>query len=75
MGKFCGPSPKKHLGWSNDEEFMKGIVARGGFLTTAERDAFGQTKLVTKRSKADGSMAFTGVKKLLKQSQKLGLAI
>ena len=66
MGKFGGPSPKKHLGWSNDEEFMAQIIARGGF---AERQAFGESKLVKKSSKSDGTMAFTGCKKLLKQSQ------
>eukprot|EP00439_Symbiodinium_sp_Y106_P019305 s4576_g2.t1 len=29
MGKFGGPSPKRHVAWSNDEGFVQELLARG----------------------------------------------
>ena len=68
MGKFGGPSPKRHMGFSNDEEFMQQLMDRGGFMSLAERQALGESKLTKKGSKF-GCPAFTGCKKMLKQSQ------
>ena len=68
MGKFKGPSPKRHLGWSNDEEFMQQLMTRGGYLSSAERQRLGESKLC-KKSQRQGRPTFTGCKQLLKQSQ------
>ena len=68
MGKFGGPSPKRHMGFSNDEEFMQQLMDRGGFMSLAERQALGESKLTKKGSKF-GCRTFTGCKKMLKQSQ------
>ena len=68
MGKFGGPSPKRHVAWSNDEAFVQELLARGGFMSITERNALGTTKLV-KRGHKNGVPTFTGCKKLLKNSQ------
>ena len=68
MGKFKGPSPKRHLGWSNDEEFMQQLMTRGGYLSVVERQALGESRLCKRGNKA-GKASFTGCKQLLKQSQ------
>ena len=68
MGKFQGPSPKRHVGWSNDEQFMQQIVTRGGYLSISERQALGESKLVRKVVK-NGKPTFSGNKKLLRASQ------
>lgn len=69
MGKFGGPSPKRHVAWSNDEAFVQELLARGGFMSITERNALGTTKLV-KRGHKNGVPTFTGCKKLLKNSQR-----
>ena len=70
MGKFGGPSPKRHLGFSNDETFMTMLMRQGGYLSVQERLQLGKSKL-TKRgvSGATNKPTFTGCKKHLKQSQ------
>ena len=69
MGKFGGPSPKRHLLWSNDEMFVRQVMARGGYLSNAERDLL-RTSLAKKRTQ-HGKSTFQGVKKKLKESQPL----
>ena len=61
MGKFGGPSPKRHLLWSNDEMFVRQVMARGGYLSNAERDLL-RTRLAKKRTQ-HGKSTFQGVKK------------
>ena len=68
MGKFQGPSPKRHVGWSNDEQFMQQIVTRGGYLSIPERQALGESKLVRKDVK-NGKKTFSGNKTALRASQ------
>ena len=68
-GRFGAASPKRHLCWSNDEGFVNELLARGGYLSATDR-----AKIATRLSKKTmkhGVPAFTGVKKLLKQSQPL----
>ena len=71
MGKFQGPTPKRHVGWSNDEQFMQQILTRGGYLSVHERQALGESKLVRKGLK-NGKATFSGNKRLLQASQKSG---
>ena len=69
MGKFGGPSPKRHLLWSNDEMFVRQVMARGGYLSNAEKDLL-RTRLAKTRTR-HGKTTFHGVKKKLKESQPL----
>ena len=62
MGKFGGPSPKRHVAWSNDEGFVQELLARGAYMSITERNALGATKLV-KRGHKNGVPTFTGCKK------------
>ena len=41
MGRFDGPTPKRHMGWSNDKGFMEELMGRGGFLSVADRKCYG----------------------------------
>ena len=67
MGCFGAPSPKRHMGWSNDEGFMKMIMARGGYLSSVDAAKLG-TRLVKRKTK-NGKDTFTGCSQLLKNSQ------
>ena len=69
MGKFGGSTAKRHLGWSNDEGFMKDLMARGGFMNAEERRQIA-TSLVTRGTSKRGMPTFTGAKQL-KKSQTL----
>ena len=69
MAKFGGPSPKRHLGWSNDEGFIKMLMDSGGYLSAAERRALGEPKTVKRGVTAARGETYTGVKKFLKRSQ------
>ena len=70
MGCFDGPTPKRHMGWSNDKGFMEELMGRGGFLSAADRNAMA-TKLVRRTINKSGIPTFTGKKELLKRSQLL----
>ena len=70
MRCFGGPSPKRHIGWSNDEGFMRQLMERGGFLSVADRDNL-TARLAKRGTNKAGKSHFTGCKKLLKQSQLL----
>ena len=70
MGKFGAPTPKRHMGWSNDEEFMQDLMARGGYLSTAECKEIGAAQLVRRGKNKGGVPTFTGAKQL-KKSQTL----
>ena len=68
MGRFDGPTPKRHVGWSNDEEIMSQLMARGGFMSGADRLKF-SARLVKKGYNKSGMPTFSGCKQLLKRSQ------
>ena len=68
-GKFGAASPKRHLCWSNDEGLVQELLGRGGYLSATDRAKL-SSRLATK-SLQQGVPRFTGVKKLLKQSQPL----
>ena len=70
MGCFGGPSPKRHVGWSSDEGFMRQLMERGGFLSASDRDQLA-ARLAKRGTSKGGAGTFTGCKKLLKQSQNL----
>ena len=70
MGKFGGPTPKRHMGWSNDEQFMQDLMARGGYMSVAERKDIGTAQLVRRGKNRGGMPTFTGAKQL-KKSQSL----
>ena len=70
MGCFDGPTPKRHVGWSNDKGFMEELMGRGGFLSATDRSAMATT-LVRRTINKYGVPTFTGKKELLKQSQQL----
>ena len=69
MGCFQGPSPKRHVGWSNDKGFMEELMAKGGFLSASDRMRL-TTRLATTGVK-NGMPTFTGCKQLMKKSQPL----
>ena len=72
MGRFGAGTPKRHVVWSSDEQFVAELVRQGGYLSKAEKDALCGAK--TARSYEDprtGQRRHVGVKKTLKQSQKL----
>ena len=69
MGKFGARSPKRHVGWSNDEEFIGALVSSGGYLSVAEKNKLGQHKLAKTVRKATGKVTYTGLKDNLKASQ------
>ena len=71
MGCFKGPSPKRHVGWSNHESFMADLMAKGGFLSVADRTRL-QARLAKKGTR-NGVPTFTGCKQLMKKSQHLSL--
>ena len=71
MGKFGALTLKRHVGWSNDFGFMDSLMREGGWVSPAERQAFGNIKLATRGvSKKTGKPTYTGCKKRLKQSQR-----
>ena len=72
MAKFGGPSPKRHLGFSNDANFIQQLLDRGGYLSQDERRALGESRLTKRGVSSAGKTTYTGVKKFLKQSQHTG---
>ena len=75
MAKYGAPSPKSQLGWSNDEAFIRKIVARGGYLSQAEKSQMVKVELAKRGVNMAGKATYTGVKKTLKQSQYLELVV
>ena len=72
MGCFQGDTAKRHVIWSNDFSFVSDIVAAGGFLSEAAKQALCGRALAThSRDPVTGNKKFSGVKKNLKQSQPL----
>ena len=71
MGKFGASTPKRQLGWSNDYDFIDGLVRSGGFLSAAEKQQLADVKLAVTHTNKHGKSVYTGVKKKLKESQLL----
>ena len=69
MAKYGAPTPKRELGWSNDETFMREIVAKGGYLSQAEKARLGKSMLATVGVNWAGKRTYSGVAKKLKNSQ------
>ena len=76
MGCFGGESVKRHVVWSNDYEFIDGLIAAGGFLSAAARQALSGRALASHaRDPKTGKKTFTGIRKRLKDSQSLSLVL
>ena len=71
MAKFGAPSPKRQIGWSNDEDFIRRIVAQGGYLSQEEKKCLVNPALAKRGVNMAGKSTYTGVKKTLKESQYL----
>ena len=72
MGRFGAGTPKRHVVWSPDENFVANLVREGGHMCKPEREALCGAK--TARSYIDpktGQRRHVGVKNTLKESQKL----
>ena len=72
MGRFEGPTPKRHKLFSNDQRLLDDIAARAGYMSLAEQAA---CTVKTARRYVDrlGVQRHVGIKSALKQSQLLGL--
>ena len=73
MGMFNGPTPKRHMIWTNDEKVVRTVDARAGYLPASLKAELSGEPLVTKHVDKNGVMRQTGVKRKLKASQILGL--
>ena len=71
MGKFGGPTPKRHILWSNDQGLLDGVLEHGGRMTRAEMQACQGPPLVKKHVDKLGIQRRTGIKQNLKNSQQL----
>lgn len=72
MGKFGASSSKRHVAWSNDEEFIATLIKEGGYMSREEKDMITKAKLAhTWVDPSSGKKKFQGVKKTLKASQTL----
>ena len=70
MGKFSGPTPKRHKLFSNDEHLLSRIAARAGFMSREEQAAC-TVKTATKYVDRAGVKRHVGNKRALKESQNL----
>ena len=71
MGKYNGPTPKRHKLWSNDEGLLNEILAEAGQMTRQEMSRCRGDALVKKYTDKHGVQRYQGVKKNLKESQSL----
>ena len=75
MVRFGAPSLKRHLLLSNWQGLVETLVARAGYLSLEDRRKLVQIRLSVQqqnRSSFKAKNKFTGIKKLLKDSQILG---
>ena len=72
MGKFNGPTAKRHRLWSNDPGLLEEIHARGGYLSKQERTALKGEPLTKIYTDSKGIKRFAGIPDKLKASQRLG---
>ena len=72
MARFDGNTPKRHVIWSNDEQFIAKIVEQGGYLSALDKRSLSGMALATNKiDPKTGRKVFTGVRKRLKASQNL----
>lgn len=67
MGRFHGPSAKRHRVWSNDKLLLQRLSVRAGSLKMADRE--GLTSLTHRYVDRNGVPRCVGLKKKLKESQ------
>lgn len=67
MGKFGAPSPKPHIWFSNDADFLDRIAERAGSMSRAEMRAC-STKITQKYVDTNGLPRCKGLKKELRES-------
>lgn len=72
MGKFGGPTAKRHRIWSNDQNLLYAIHDEAGSMTKKEMAMLPGGPLVTKYQDRHGLQRCTGIKDKLKASQILG---
>ena len=69
---------KRHLGFSNADNFIRWLSSVAGYLSKEEKSTLVSCKLAVQkanRSRHAKPKQFTGVKKLLKSSQTLELQV
>ena len=72
MGCYGASSPKRHVIWSNDYDFVERIISAGGYLSATQRAQMASHALANHTvDPVTGKKRFTGVKKKLKDSQTL----
>ena len=68
MGKFNGPTPKRHRLWSNDSVLLNLIASRAGYMSREEQAACTVRTARTYHDKR-GVKRRVGIKPALKESQ------
>lgn len=70
MGRFNGPTPKRHRLWSNDQQLLGHIADRAGYMSRSEQSA---CTLKTAKVYVDrwGVKRRVGIKQNLRDSQRL----
>ena len=73
MRKFDGPSVKRHMVLTNCKGFVAYLTSRAGYLSNEEKKKLVKIKLAVQHRNRSGKVKnkFTGVRKLLKESQLL----
>lgn len=75
MGKFGGPTAKRHRLWSNDQRLLHSIPDAAGTMTKAEMQSLPGGPLVKKYKDKAGMNRQVGIRDKLKASQCLVCAI
>lgn len=68
MGRFSGPSPKRHKVWSNEKSLLDSIFERAGYMSRVDQQAC-STKLVKSYTDSKGVKRVVGLKDQLRGSQ------
>lgn len=74
MGKFGGPTPKRHRIWGNDPSQLQELSLRAGHMTRAEQSSF-QAKTARQYIDSRGKKRMVGNKSVLTESQTLAFEI
>lgn len=74
MGKFGGPTPKRHRIWGSDPSQLQEISLRAGRMTRAEQSSF-QAKTARQYIDSRGQKRMVGNKSVLTESQTLAFEI
>ena len=71
MGKFNGPTPKRHKLWSNDAGLVNGVLEEAGYMSKEEMKRCRGSPLVKKYIDKKGVKRCIGIKANLRSSQNL----